>query len=254
MSSLRTLLVASTAIASGLLVVACCCPSGDYETSSDNTDLGTTEPASGEGYVSIPYKDLGMVCATSASSSGLVAIPKNGTPDTGTYAETSKLVRDMIGDLGDNAGLRRKSIPPVFADPSVGGHVAVAATLLHPYAGYPKGQRLILYSPSHVNEHTKRSGTTGTIVFIFAHELGHHVNGHNVARPGASSHEKELEADYYAGFLMGLASERKSDTLAWIKSNVGPNDSASHPGRAKRLEAATEGWQKGCRRAGHCNE
>lgn len=245
-------LFVGTALTSGLIVAGCCCPSGedsDYGSSSG----GGGGDGGGARTVQVDRNDIGMVCAAGESGSGLLSIPVNGDEGLSDFAEADKLVREMLQDMAENAGLRRGSIPPVIADESVGGSVAIAATLLEAHAGYPKGQRLILYSPSEVKAHTERSGTTGTIGFIFAHELGHHVNGHNVARPGTSSHEKELEADYYAGFLMGLAGERQRDTLAWIEANVGQEDTSSHPGRQKRLDSALEGWQKGCGQIGNCN-
>lgn len=237
------------ALGAGLLTAACCCGgSGEVDSTRRSSNDGGASQT-----VVIDRADLGVVCAAGGGS-GLLTIPINGAESSSKYADSDELVRAMLQDMAENAGLRRASIPPVIADPSVGSSVAVAATLITPHGGYPAGQRLILYSPDEVRTHTQRSGTTGTIGFIFAHELGHHVNGHNVARPGTSSHDKELEADYYAGFLMGLSGERKRDTLAWIKANVGPADSASHPGRNKRLASAQEGWEKGCQQINACNE
>jgi len=117
------------------------------------------------------------------------------------------------------------------------GHVAnVEADIRH-------HQRYIIYNPefvSLVNTVTKNKWAS---IFIIAHEIGHHLNGHTLhgmkTQPGL-----ELEADEFAGFVlckMGATLQEAQLVMHYIASNVA---SKTHPGRIERLVAIAPGWRK----------
>lgn len=75
-----------------------------------------------------------------------------------------------------------------------------------------KGVRYILYDKEFMN--SLSSGNNWSNLFILAHEVGHHINGHSLdlvlyatetveAATLASRRQQELEADEFAGFILG---------------------------------------------------
>lgn len=80
-------------------------------------------------------------------------------------------------------------------------------------------------------------------ISVLAHEVGHHINGHTAGYNG-SSWEAELEADRFAGFVVGKLGGSLKDALSTSKI-YSEKGSPSHPPRWKRELALTEGWNQG---------
>ena len=104
-------------------------------------------------------------------------------------------------------------------------------------------QRYILYNPefiSQVNEATKSKWAS---IFILAHEIGHHLNGHTIL--GINSRpEIELEADQFAAFTlckMGATLKQAQIAMHYIANREA---SKTHPARMDRLAAIAKGWNK----------
>lgn len=103
-------------------------------------------------------------------------------------------------------------------------------------------ERLIFYNPSFMQQLQKQTNNYWSMVAVLAHEIGHHVRFHTVI-PGRD-HEFELEADYQAGFIlcrMGAALEQTQSAFRTFPVGA----SATHPGQAQRVTAATLGWRDG---------
>jgi Zn-dependent peptidase ImmA (M78 family) len=104
-------------------------------------------------------------------------------------------------------------------------------------------ERYILYNPgfiTQVNEATKNKWAS---IFILAHEVGHHLDGHTEAGL-RSCPAIELDADQFAGFVlckMG-ATLQESQLAMYYISNMA--SSKTHPGRLDRLAAIEKGWDK----------
>src|SRR6185312_2225684 len=80
-------------------------------------------------------------------------------------------------------------------------------------------------------------------IFILAHEIGHHLDGHTEA--GLKSCPAiELEADQFAGFVLGKmgATLQQSQLAMYYISTIA--SSKTHPGRYDRLAAIEKGWNK----------
>lgn len=77
-------------------------------------------------------------------------------------------------------------------------------------------------------------------VGTLAHELGHHLAGHTYVH-NQSSHERELEADKFSGFVMGKLGATLIQAIS-TTDRLNEHDTESHPGRAKRVVAVREGW------------
>ncbi len=80
-------------------------------------------------------------------------------------------------------------------------------------------------------------------VAIVAHEVGHHLGGHLIARHD-DDHKQELEADRYSGFAMAMLGATRKEALSWT-SILSKGGSKSHPGKSKRVNAVIEGWKLG---------
>jgi hypothetical protein len=104
-------------------------------------------------------------------------------------------------------------------------------------------QRYILYNPEFISEVNKAARDKWASIFILAHEVGHHLDGHTVL--GINSRpEIELEADEFAGFVlrkMGATLGQAQLAMHFI-ANI--ESSKTHPGRMERLLAIEKGWDK----------
>ena len=121
-----------------------------------------------------------------------------------------------------------------------------------------KGQRYILYDKDFMESLTVGRNKYWSNMFILAHEVGHHINGHSldiilyqndVINPKSLSTRRtqELEADEFAGFVMaklGATFNQTSKVLLNIPKISNDYDS-THPSTDKRIRAVKNGWEKG---------
>ncbi len=82
-------------------------------------------------------------------------------------------------------------------------------------------------------------------VAIMAHEIAHHLNGDTTGTHGAvHDHEEELAADYFAGFVVARLGGTLDQALS-MTDILSERASKTHPARADRRVAVTEGWDAG---------
>jgi hypothetical protein len=104
-------------------------------------------------------------------------------------------------------------------------------------------QRYIIYNPEFVSQVNKAAKNKWASIFIIAHEIGHHLNGHTL-KALKTQPELELEADEFGGFVlckMG-ASLHEAQLVMHFIANM--EASKTHPGRLDRLVAIEKGWNK----------
>lgn len=114
------------------------------------------------------------------------------------------------------------------------------------------GVRYIMYDPEFMT--SLSYGNNWTSKFILAHEVGHHINGHTVDVLAANISNKvslstsriqELEADEFAGFVLGRLGATLSDALSGVQSLSDEDDSYStHPRRSRRIAAIKKGFNE----------
>ena len=114
------------------------------------------------------------------------------------------------------------------------------------------GVRYIMYDPEFMT--SLAYGDQWSNKFILAHEVGHHINGHTVDVLAANSSNKaslstsriqELEADEFAGFVLGRLGASLSDALSGVQSLSDKDDSYStHPKRSRRIAAIKKGFKE----------
>ena len=119
-----------------------------------------------------------------------------------------------------------------------------------------KGVRYILYDPEFMSM-LSRNTSNWTNLFILAHEVGHHVNGHSLdlflyageivdAPELKKKREQELEADEFAGFVLAKLGASLAQTTSSVSELSNENDTYStHPKRDKRVASIRKGFRKG---------
>ena len=117
-----------------------------------------------------------------------------------------------------------------------------------------QGIRYIFFDPDFMNSIS--SGTYSSNLFILAHEVGHHINGHSqdiimllsdyapTSATLAEERAEELEADEFAGFVMGKLEYRLSSMQKTLRVIADDSDDtySTHPSLYKRLGAVETGY------------
>ena len=120
-----------------------------------------------------------------------------------------------------------------------------------------KGTRYILYDKEFMNLISKNTNDWSNL-FIFAHEVGHHINGHSIdlllytndvvdAPSLEKSRKQELEADEFAAFVLAKLGANLSqlNNVITLISNNSDDTYSTHPSRDKRLASVRIGFNKG---------
>lgn len=150
--------------------------------------------------------------------------------DTDTLTVQSIMTPQMLAEIMNVVGLQQTF---ELKEAKV---MNIEATVSH-------GKRYISYNPSFISWITQVTKSKWAAVALLAHEVGHHLNGHTLKK-GGSKPELELEADEFAGFVlckMGATLEQAQEVMKYIAR---PESSSTHPGRAPRMLAIQNGWDR----------
>ncbi len=109
------------------------------------------------------------------------------------------------------------------------------------YATVIRNQRYIIYDNDFLEGLDSYAQTKWASVSALAHEMGHHYRNHILDARG-SSPPKEIEADYFSGYVMAKLGATLNEANAAMEQISSPRASASHPAKADRLNAITNGW------------
>jgi hypothetical protein len=109
------------------------------------------------------------------------------------------------------------------------------------YATIIRNKRYIIYDNDFLENLDAYAGTKWASVSVLAHEMGHHYRDHVVDQRG-STPPKEIEADYFSGYVMAKLGASLTEARAAMEQIASPRASASHPARADRLDAIARGW------------
>jgi tetratricopeptide (TPR) repeat protein len=118
-----------------------------------------------------------------------------------------------------------------------------------------KGIRYILYDADFMN--TINNGNNWGNLFILAHEVGHHINGHSLdlvlyasktiePKTLEQRRKQELEADEFAGFILAKLEGDILEANKVINKTSSNQDDiySTHPNATKRLNAIQIGYNK----------
>ena len=121
-----------------------------------------------------------------------------------------------------------------------------------------KGQRYILYDRVFMNSLTAGSNQYWSNMFILAHEMGHHINGHSLdivlyasdiidPKSLEEKRKQELEADEFAGFVLAKLGASLSQTSKVLLNipRISNENSSTHPSKNKRIASVRVGFKKG---------
>lgn len=148
-----------------------------------------------------------------------------GRPEIEPAPEAAEMVRRMTQSIGLDV-------------PFTVGKSKVASGA---YAARRGGELLIVYDRDSYD--FKGGRFSYESLFVFAHEIGHHVAHPHLPRRGGSTHPKEKAADRFAGASLARLGASLDQALSWPRgaSELG---SKSHPPRAERIAAAEAGWHE----------
>jgi hypothetical protein len=109
------------------------------------------------------------------------------------------------------------------------------------YATIIRNRRYIIYDNDFLENLDGYAGTKWASVSVLAHEMGHHYRNHVIDQRG-STPPKEIEADYFSGYVMAKLGASLSEARAAMEQIASPRASASHPAKTDRLTAIAQGW------------
>lgn len=106
-------------------------------------------------------------------------------------------------------------------------------------------QRYILYSTTFLEKFKGDAKTKWAAYTVLAHEIGHHLNGHDFAEKDPKKRRSmELEADKFAGAICRTLGATLQESLAGMESMELSGESATHPSKSARTAAIANGWKK----------
>lgn len=114
---------------------------------------------------------------------------------------------------------------------------------------YNDNLRYIVYDKAFLDGISKSVKTNWSNTMILAHEIGHHLNGHTLNSGNKENTRKEeLEADEFAGFILGRMGATEAQAIAAMDGIPHPDCDmeyfSDHPCKTKRVAAIKEGWRK----------
>lgn len=109
------------------------------------------------------------------------------------------------------------------------------------YATMIRNKRYIIYDNDFLENLDGYAGTKWASVSVLAHEMGHHYRNHIIDTRG-STPPKELEADYFSGYVMAKLGATLSEARAAMEQIASPRGSSTHPAKADRLNSIARGW------------
>ena len=109
------------------------------------------------------------------------------------------------------------------------------------YATVMNNQRYIVYDNRFLERLDSYAGTKWASISVLAHEVGHHYHNHVLSNSG-SSPSKELEADFFSGYVMAKLGASLEQAKAAMSEIASPVASRSHPAKADRLNSIARGW------------
>ncbi|MGB8194113.1 MAG: M48 family metalloprotease [Chitinophagaceae bacterium] len=109
------------------------------------------------------------------------------------------------------------------------------------YATIIRNKRYIVYDNNFLENLDSYARTRWASISVLAHEMGHHYRNHVVDAQG-STPPKEIEADYFSGYVMEKLGASLNEAIAAMEQIASPRASSTHPAKADRLAAITRGW------------
>ena len=123
--------------------------------------------------------------------------------------------------------------------------VVRASNVANALATQVDGKRVILYSTNFLEKFKADALTRWAAYSVLAHEIGHHLNGHNFDETDTQKRKMmELEADRFSGGALRLLGASLDEAKAGLETLGSTLESQTHPPPSARREAVASGWKK----------
>jgi hypothetical protein len=120
------------------------------------------------------------------------------------------------------------------------------------FATTVEGRNYVLYNKRFMESMVTQAGWQWSAVAVLAHEVGHHYIGHTLDESGSRPY-RELEADRFAGFIVGWQGGRWEDALPLYRA-LSEAGTLTHPPRSERIRYLKSGWQQALGKKGTAPE
>ena len=156
---------------------------------------------------------------------GIIIPPKSAQSDFSSVYEAKGYVNTMLDSINwkENFTLREQN------------------GINNAYATIISNRRYIVYDNNFLENLDDYAGTRWASISVLAHEMGHHYRNHVVDSRG-STPPKELEADYFSGYVMEKLGATLEEAKVAMNRIASPSASSTHPAKADRLNAIERGW------------
>ena len=109
------------------------------------------------------------------------------------------------------------------------------------YATIIQNRRYIIYDNDFLEALDNYAATDWASISVLAHEMGHHYYNHVISASG-STVPKELEADYFSGYVMARMGATLDEAEAAMNKLGTAQQTATHPAKSDRLNSISKGW------------
>jgi len=119
-----------------------------------------------------------------------------------------------------------------------------AAHVKNAQASYRFGKKIIKYNADYFSALLQKSGDDWILIFVLAHEMGHHLKGHTRLKKNNRNYQTELDADEFAAGVLqklGASMDQAKRSIEIISS---PVCSRTHPGTAERVKVVEKAWKQ----------
>jgi hypothetical protein len=145
--------------------------------------------------------------------------------------EATKVFKDILKCTGVPGMIERVAIRATPDTPNAAANID------------KDNKRYIFYNATFMQQLRTNSGTYWSMIYVVAHEMGHHIAGHLDFT--GQNHQVELEADRFAGFILRCMGATHDESIAGINFVASPQATESHPAVAHRVQAISLGWRDG---------
>ena len=111
------------------------------------------------------------------------------------------------------------------------------------YATIINKARWIVYDNAFLEDIDAYAETKWASISVLAHEVGHHYYNHVVSNSG-STVPKELEADFFTGYVMHKLGSTLEQATAAMQAIGTDRQTSTHPAKKDRVNAITRGWNQ----------
>ncbi|MEZ4941679.1 MAG: SUMF1/EgtB/PvdO family nonheme iron enzyme [Saprospiraceae bacterium] len=107
-----------------------------------------------------------------------------------------------------------------------------------------QGYRYVLYNTLFLEKFKAEAHTRWAAYSVMAHEVGHHLNGHDFTETDPKKRKKmEIQADMFSGSVLRMLGAPLEEAKAGIELFALEGESNTHPPGSARREAVASGWK-----------